>query len=494
MKHWSFAVVPFFALLPLFALLFFATPQTDDFCIGSGVSSFGTYEILYDYYTTWAGRLFSKFIMILPNRISNATEIDLFLLYRLELIVILGGLIASVAPWFIGEHAIIGGRGGIVLLPLFLLAIIGASVRVREMLYWLPGSVTYVAPGAAVLFVIFVLYRPIVEAGMYWRPVQDRERSRQTLAWWLAVGAALLAALSNEFTGPGIIALAILSMITRQYLGLSRELAGHLALVLAATLGLMVIALAPGNDLRLMVHDGSGRYWTSIAWGVVESLEFLVSRPLLPAALAWFVALIWCANGLAIEPPTPEQRRRATVAGLSLFACGLAFTYVAFAIGHFGRGTDLPKRAENQILFVTLTTLSLAVNLLVPVYRPAVRALAERLPRLIRTKAVPIVLVLVLVNPASWQALHLLAFHASTYDLENRERIAMLTAASGPSATVPPLSIPHRSLLFGADLRAGEPHLWPNSCVAKYFGLDRVVVIPSLGDKDSSHRDPALAR
>ena len=233
-------------LVPFALAVLCCFPSMDDWSYVDSVRH-GWWSAQRSWYHGWSGRIGATAVLSSWGLIGNSWFAAV-VVYRLVLVLIMVGLGAVL--WDLSKALLQNAteRSSLRDQALVTMAIAAAWISVMpdltEGLYWLAGAATYsIGTGFGLLAfscVLHALYAP--ESEKVWR-------------WRVAVGAAFLAPLFSEVVA--VLVCSVLGMLVLKTPGRNRWRV--LAPLLAAVLGLAIVALAPGNILRSMEAARQGQ-------------------------------------------------------------------------------------------------------------------------------------------------------------------------------------------------------------------------------------------
>jgi hypothetical protein len=428
-------------LLPLLVLPLFALPQAEDFCWGAQGPEHGFFGGIAALYDGWSGRILPHGLMILPTLLADATGLSLLWVYRLLLLLALGGFLLFLA--WLGRRLAERQPGlSWPLVAVALLYLLVAAARApRDLLAWWPSVVTYVPVGCAALAVYLLLLRPPERGGRA-----------------AAVIAAAVAGLSVEFGGTLVlcaVACALLQRPQRWRLGL--------AVGAVAAVALLLLALSPGNAVRIAGHPGAGDAWRALWKGPLLTLEHYGQVLLNPSALGALLLLLWLTARASRDRPAAASPRESPWWPVLLAALSAT---TALALGVWATGGAFAARAQNALLLFGLPLLALALVLM-----------AGRLPPTLERRVASRALggtavVLMLLGPLPWHALADIG-EASAFAAGGAARHdTLLAAPAGAAVAVAPL--PAYPLLLTQEEISADPQSSTNRCVSRYYRLSAV--------------------
>lgn len=435
--------IPVALLAACGALLWFAAPEHDDYCIAAAVAKSGFIPAIVNLYQTGSGRLPALALIQAPEWISSAFSVPMLSTYRLVLAAIFAGFLVGSLVAFARFCRQAGIAVLLVLASTFAATCIAVSPSPHEMLYWLPGSACYIPPAIVAIFFLAELFAlNEVKAGH---------------AWAMSL-LGFAAAMFNEFTGIWLLLILLGSIAARFLLNRPPQLTRHTIIALAIIAGFVIIVAAPGNSQRQAVMPNSGHFWSSAGRGFSYSFYCLVQLLSKPACIAMLstVALL----GMKFAQRT--DRRSAIRLASIILATSLACCYFEFFAHEYATGIRLVERAQNQALILLLFGLSLAAYTLGSAFRIP---LADR-----RIAPMAISLTTALCLVVSPTAL-LIRAQVSTFEAFHRETIARdrLLRTTETTDVYRHNSTP--SLLMGNDVDISA------ACFAGYYGRAHITIL-----------------
>lgn len=299
-------------LLPLSAAAPFNAPFADDLFYAVMTRDKGFWRAQYDWLLGWQGRYTSTAVLSLYGQAGFA------LVY--PLLPLLLAAITLAAAWMLARAVEQDRARAAAMVSLGFSAWVLGAPSLREAFCWGAAAVTYTLGGALAMACLACLLRP------------GRANA-------LAAGLCAVAAVGcNETLAvmlPTLLAAGI--ALTRRQRGVSRQ--AWIGALLAASLGALVVAAAPGNRLRAREYPDGGRPALALqvaTVGMAQHLARLATGPLVPLSA---VALFCLAkNG----PATPGRERFVPLAALAAMGAGHLVSAVAM-------GQQPPPRALNAI-------------------------------------------------------------------------------------------------------------------------------------------------
>lgn len=448
------------------ALAFFAAPQLDDFCFGSLWAAKGFEGGVAHYYATLTGRVTAIALMLLTFELQRGLELDIFAMYQLTSIALMT-LFVWLAIWtarrlWPSMRGWPGLFGGLALA----FAMIAGARSVRDLLYWHSASLTYSVSSIVTMLVFVSLYTGAAR------------RTAPSWAWGaFLTGSTFLAALGNEFTGAMIVIVTLGSLVVRlRHRDMPTASALHGALIAAAVIGFIILALAPGNALRLAMFGHRPDLLASLFHGPVRFIAYLGLRVDNYGVIGWLVlaALHTRVHDRAAAPgPTPVAILVWSAVAVFVL-CGIA----AFTAGYYGMQSALPARSQNQVYLVGFVALTFASVEGSRLYGDRVAIwIQQRTPWLTAGRAVAGALALMAVSLGVLRGAHALVFDAAEFRAAVEARVATLEAAPAGSVVAVPAIEPRPKILFVADIDADPKH-WANQCLATFYGVRQAELRP----------------
>jgi hypothetical protein len=455
-SRWVYALCA--ALAPFLVLVFFAMPQTDDYCLSGLLLQQGLPGLWQGARADGTGPLTAAFVS-LPTFFAWLWQIDLGITYSAILLL-------CVPVWGLFSYWLIGK-----LLPkypspsrlffalLFCAAFWANAPTSRGAFLWLPGIFGAVFPALILAALFAVLYRALINGGGV---------SRRALIGFS--GLLLLAPMLSPLAGwTGLLLLA-------GFMGVARwmrlQLAPPVAFWIALAAGLGIVLLAPGAGPQ----QGS---WF-LAQGIsLISLPLFLARFLMPGIVGWFLFLGLLAYRSA---PLPFDRQR--TCGPLVFALGAAFVTAFIApIPAILKTGGLPP--DTALIFpfaFSLIALSFAFVLAVRVWghgwgaRAGARLTHARLrPFLSDAPLRRVAFGLMCLSPGLVGAVIQLP-DAPAFRSESRQQALGVAVPKTMKVGFVDRQVHQPGLLFHQDF-SPDGGDWPNRCYARYFG--KVAVFPT---------------
>ena len=446
----------------------YAHPLADDFARGykgrvQGIVPATIYE-----YFTWTGRWAACGLSYFLT-----TSFDIVRFYPLLLMII--PAVLAVAVYLLLQASEIGAtRWQRAALTAGLLALYWAGLPdPGDTFYWLTGSVDNVAG----LVVSLLLLAGLI--GFQTRTL--------LLSVAAGIGLSLLAVLATGFHEVfGLILCIVLAGGTfRAWLaGDPRRWLWTVCLA-AASIGFLIVYIAPGNALR--------RAGFELAGNLTVTLQLTVKQGI-PNVVQWIldIRLLSATIVLLILVPRSLIRHRASrrVASRDVLIVVLTWImaiFAAFAAVSWAIGMNIPSRTLNGIYLIFLTGWFWIMIMLMRRFAERNEPLLVATPFL-RRIAVAIFVVAMLLTGNTWKALEDLKDTAPPYSaaMDARHRLLAAAAARGEQdVTVGPLPQQPELFINYFELRE-DPNYWENWSVAHYFGLKTVRM---SGKSDKSPRE-----
>ena len=470
-------LVPALVLAPFVVLVAYAFPQQDDFCFGSVWQDQGFVGTLAFFYRGFVGRLFSNSVIMMPFVLHQRLGIDLLLAYRLVCAAVLIATLA-VALWVGATLLERASRPMRLFLGLALaVALIAGNPAPNDLFYWVSQMGNYSIAAIVSLAVIVALHRA----------AERRVALRAPVVLALAATGFVIA-MATEFSG-AVLFVIVLGSLARRWLtpGAPRQVIAHALILAAITAGALVVALAPGNAVRLGMHglgDGlAGRAVLALPMTLVWLGQFLFQRATSPALLAWVIAVALATWAHDRQPgAAPVVPKPALLVWLPL-AMALVAIYAALWIGQLGLGGLLPPRARGHLHFVLVGGLTLTTGAATRAYGERWHArIAARWPQLSARHAAVLMLLLMAAAPHFLSAAYALGWQAGPLARSVEDRFARLGPGRTPGGPIadrelvlPPIE-PRPYPVFTGDIQRDPKH-WTNDCLARYAGV-RAVRLP----------------
>lgn len=350
--------------------------------------------------------------------------------------------------------------------------------NIVQSFYWQTGVLTYVAP-----LILLTFYFGLVVYG-------TRRRREGWAAWALSALSLVVTFVAGGFSEAyvvmqtGGLLLAAAACLKGPWVSFGRA-ARPLILwgLVGSTLALLVVALAPGNDVRQA-------YFPPPSLFTAAKLSFYYATGHVPYTvyLAPCTTLLTLAapalSGLYLHMAEPARRealdRRATRRLLILLpVVGYFLILLCYAPAAYGTSTYLPGRARiiPQFVFVCVTsTFAYLAGATVADYISA----SGRTTSVVATAGAVGVAALLLLSPAStaWRVLTLVKGareSASVFDQMDREiRAARARGVMEQTVT----AVGDVETRFGASKSELQiehnPEDWKNKCMARFYGINSV--------------------
>ncbi|MBR0856645.1 DUF6056 family protein [Bradyrhizobium liaoningense] len=450
-------------LFGFFVLMFYATPEHDDFCFADLNVSAGFLKTIVQFYNGSSGRILPLALIQLPSAISTKADIDLLHAYSMTL--------ATIAVIFVAGMFVVASRlfprvsdlPSAFLGSAFIASILGASPSVRDLLLWLPAVACYVPPALGCVIIL----SQCVHA------VRERVGFSRLATSFMAV-IAFIAAISNEFTGIWLGLIVAYSFLLRYTRGQSLQTGNHLLIAAAVFAGWAIVVLAPGNSLRMATQaTGAGDVGRALYEALRFSLVGLGRFLREPAIIGWLLvtALATLASPARENPANADDTRLAFgIIAIALFCC-----YFAYFAHEYSTGNRIVERAQNQALILLLFSTTQAVVLLTEASRARLQARFGALAVLsLNDLALPslfgLLTIVSLYFSSTGSLLRSELDKLSDYHQESVQRHMLLATSKELTVEVPKHST-SPALLMSADVTANT------QCIARYYGKTAIIPI-----------------
>jgi len=450
------------ALARYAAVCCFIHPFADDFSYAAIGMRTDLLPRLGDEYLNWNGRWCSNPFM-LRGPLVLGTGAGLWLYRCVPLLLMLATwasarrLFRAVAPLLSRRNAALGAG-------FFLLLFLQLMPDLSEGVYWYTGAVSYLLPGAMLLWLL----------ALHAEAWSNNWRISWPRAWGMGVLAAAIAGF-NELHMMLVVAahLALLLVRSRK----ERRVHGPLLLIAAFALASgLIMALAPGNlvrgDLFPLRHD-LGR---TLSGAVVQTARFAIVwllSPVLLLASTLFLANLrtWMQASPGLSERLPRPLPIAIVLGLALFAC--------MALPFWASGLLGQHRTVNAALLVLLPGwLLLLASLRLEVLRQSKRPWPPMKEGMQRWVLGLLLLTCMATGSGGRLSVDLLSGRLARFDAQLRSRYEAIVQAKAGNADlleIPALIDPPRSLRY-LDATA-DPEHWINRSLPNYLQADSVRII-----------------
>jgi len=452
------AAVPLLILFKMVSTALYALPETDDFCFAYHYNDDGLLRTVWIFYSSVIGRISAILLMTMPAIISKASQVDLFIVYPL--------LLCANGIGFVATCVFVAGRlwavrsiferilaGTALSATIFVLA-----VSLREMLYWAPGSFSYMIPGLIVMIVLVELVRSAAN-----------DTALSPLQTVVLSILCFLGALCNEFTPLWLAGFVVSSFLFRWLASHPYPQRGnHAAILAGALIGIAILLLAPGNAIRLGQYPAGQKFAESIIMGwkyTATDLGWLYQREALWGWLS-FVALF----SAFVAPARDKLSLRMAFLIVALSSLIFGCAYAGHFIGYFATGEDLATRARNEVVVLFIVGMTCIVALAMPMLK--VRGDWLRAAAVVACGIACIPLL-------NGQAMTLLNSERSQFEmfwLESMQRHVLLSLTPDADVSVPVRTV-KPSVLMAEDL-TDNPGRLPNDCVAAFYRKKTVVMHP----------------
>lgn len=456
-----------FSIIPLLALSFYNHPSAaDDYCFIYTVNVHGWVGGMSKYYNEWTGRYFTIFL----NH-SNPLLFDSFFGFKIASILLTLALAASIFYFSRTLTPTLSrlthwGFSGVITF-LFLLKI----PSIPEAFYWFASFVTYTVPAIMILLWLALTIK-------WYQPKNKRYKTRIGLACCLLVFGAIG---SSETTLLLMVVLIGAWLFHRAVIVKKPDIL-MMSVTATALISCYFLFAAPGNTARLGGNPVSG----NIPLATLVSIKFIAT-----AAKNWFLGtpiLIFSVCWLIVLSRIPKNLQPAFSFPVWLTILSYAGTLFAIVFPSFyavSTELDPTPRVVNSLYFFFL----LGWFYLVGAVYYQLRHLSVfdflRKPALLPVTYLACLLfgVFSLSKSTSFKTLYgdWLKGNAKAYDLEMKERYAILSDTSNPNPIVSKIQTRPASL-FVEDI-TDNPEGWWNWCMAGYFGKESISLRQSTEEK-----------
>jgi hypothetical protein len=458
----------------------FARYTADDYCTAGLQRALGFLGAQAFWYETWSGR-YSYYFGTGLVEFTGAGAAQVLPAIALAMFVIAGAWalwpVAVQHHWPWPALSATLGSAAVVLVCL------QGAPQLEQSLYWQTGMLTYLLP----------LVLMTVWAGWLARRVRAaRSPSRRELVFsgvFLFIAAGV-AETSLAVQVPLLVLGTALAFVSDR----SKARAAALTLLItglaASLIGAVVVVAAPGNYVHELRVTGSVHGISQLPDAFKAGIDFvgLFARSVqFRARLAVIMLLtlaIWFGMHAA-RAYRPAATRRdwlvRALLGLGIIACGWLLALAAIVPGYFAQQWDVPERAQLVAVWVLAVMTASAGYLLGESLGQVVRRAGGRLDGVVAGPVWSVALLLLagaalFTIPTVLEAASADAAYAAEWDaLDATIRAA---AATGQPGLVD-RTLPHH---FGFDFLTTEPNSYPNPCVAQFYGLPSIRVLPPGGD------------
>lgn len=457
----------------------------DDYCTAGLQRAAGFVAAQLYWYESWSGRFSYYFTIGLVELLGPWTT---QIMPTLAIVTFVGASAWAVYPLARWHRWPNGGLVSALLGGAFVLVCLQGAPDFDQSVLWQTGMFTYVFP-----LILFMVY-----AGWLARQVWRADAPRSRLGLVLSSGLLFfIAGLSETSTAIQVTLLGLGTFGTAMFLrGPRRWPVTRLVGIgfLASLLGAIAVIIAPGNYLHELRVTGTVHGIGELPDAFKAGVDFvgLFARAVQFRARAAVLVLVVLAGvcGLSTARVSSSPHRRADLLRrLWSFPAivGAAWLLLMAAIvpGYFAQRWDVPERA--QIVGVWVVAGAVAV---------ASYAMGELAGQFARQKALPLewglahpawnvvmallaVMVLTAIPGAAASISQDAAYAAGWDQLDAQIRSRGATG----EAVVVDHSLPRH---FNFEFLTDDPGLYPNPCVAQFYGIPSIVVKQSNGAGPSS--------
>jgi hypothetical protein len=436
------------------SLATFALPQADDFVLAVEGRERGPAGYARHVYAIWSGRWFGHALIAALLASGDPTRSYPWLIAGLLACQLLG--LHALVRMVVGAEP---SRAGVLGYALGLFALLFASrPSPAETVYWVSGAVPYQLSVSSCIFLVALLVRP---------PPVGRTGA------WLGRGLAvsLLAVCIpglHELVGLAALLVVAVGSAVAWRVG-SRTLPLWVVALGCAAVGLLVVVLAPGNELR-------GRFFTD-ARDVEHALGWL-ARDAARYARVWLLdpKLLAATTLLAVLPALARLRPAwiewRSISWRGIIPCAwLAILAAALFAPRWATGGWVPRRVvdTNYAIFVIGWLLSVFVWTR---HAEETRVLPDGVRLVARWAALGVFAAALLLTGNTPTAMADLTQRASAWHraLGARYALARRAGRDGASTLVVPRP-PPRPRLFTVLELTPDPDHWANRGFARFFGV-----------------------
>ncbi len=314
-------------------------PWADDYDYSAVVVDYGYWEAQKNLYLSWSGRYSATALMTSYYALAQFFSVSDVLTYRYSVaFVFLLALISLFSLFYFSIQENHFTKLLLVFSGTFLWFII--TYDITEALFWLPGAFTYTVPAFLLVFLTLGCWHV--------------RHSASPLRNITLIPLAILSVLLPGFVEPlGIWVLIYLFLWMGIEYSVSRRLIWqHLVVAVFVVIGLSIVILSPGNDVRsesvnaVVKHTRNPAY--AIAGATFLGSDFFL-RIININTLIWFGAVF--LFGLYWK----NQIRYQVVVAFALWLpVALLCIPLTFAIGSYFTGGTLPPRVQNCLFFLLM--------------------------------------------------------------------------------------------------------------------------------------------
>lgn len=448
--------------IALFCVLsYYAMPAVDDFCYGAKARHLGYLDSVMWFYNNWIGRIPATALINLPSALVTSLGVSLITAYQAMALCLIG-LIVWFGVWA-AQQFLPFMKGAKWVGLVFAATLIANTRSIADLLYWLPASASYTVP-ALLSGVVFLALIKNASAGDIMSPLKK----------FLLILLAFLASGFNEFTFGFLVLFVLGSQYMRWRLHQNfDDLWFGIGMLIATILGVMIVALAPGNEVRMSV-TGGGDVFGSLLWGPIHFLNYVGLRIDTYGVLGWLLLLSILTLVHDGYKPSSEQDGHSVEIWLPMVLWVLAAVFM-FTAGHYGIVRLLPARVQNEIQFLGAIALSMSVQAAVRHYADEINIFVKRHNGWLSLRSgIVLSAVLLAISLGNIKGLLTLANGLSDFRAEYMAQFELFSTTQDRSVSVRPLKA-QPTALIGSVLYPGFTNY--DQCVESYFGLEEISVI-----------------
>ncbi|MFQ3536086.1 MAG: DUF6056 family protein [Aggregatilineales bacterium] len=419
----------------------------DDFCIKALSMRLGWWDAVLYVYQGWTGTFSGlAFQALAPAPEHLAIPIFLTLVAWLWLLYLAVHRLTS--GLMLDNQSLISLALACILCAVFLSSL--PSMGLHQSLYWYTGFIPYTLPTVIALLYILLL---------------GRLKGAWSALFFFAL-SFVLAGFNPGFTGAQLVWLGLFSLFTLRRKGIRWQL---LSSLLGASLGFVIVAVAPGNAFRIALSATSLDWVRALAL-LPQVLELLVGYMFFNAPLGT-LALCVVPAIFAYYLGKPLAKKRVVTSSILICSLATGSAIVTFLPRLYIFG-DFPPPPRYWTLSIASVIWALPIlGYLIGLLIRADRRPAGYLPRYAQIAVVILALGVALNGvPTALQAVSRQSAYAAMWD----QRDAYLRTFSGRAEIGLVYARSFRNAFEMEDL-TNNPAEWTNKCIADYYDLSAVL-------------------
>jgi hypothetical protein len=454
----------------------FSRYTADDYCTAGLERAAGFVGAQVYWYQFWSGRVTYYFVV---GMVEYAGPWVVQVLPAIALSAWLGIGAWALYPLARRHHWRVPPVSATLVSAAIILVCLSGAPRLDQSLYWQTGMLTYLLPVVLMTAYAGWLARRALTAGSL--PVSRREILGSG-AFLLAVGGLSEVSLGVQLTllGLGAGLAQILLRSTRPQAVRTLLTTGLLATIISA----VIVVAAPGNYIHEQTVSGSVHDLSQLPLAFDASVDFVglfarsVEFRARPAVLLLLVLMLGWGFQARASASTPFRGRSwlwYAAAILGVVACAWLVLIAASVPGYFAQQWDVPERAQFVGVWVVALTLAWLGYLIGQAAGDAVRRLDVPVNTRLAWAAWCVLLVVGAAAPvpAIRDTLALARVDAG-YAAEWDALDATVRAEAGDGE---PVVLQHSlPMHYGFDFLGSDPTLYPNPCVARFYGVPSIKV------------------